>query len=90
MRVKLHLSAFFLLYTENRNQVEVDGNNPGECLKNLANLFPSIKERLFTCTGTLQPYIQIVVNKETDDTTDMAQPIQPGDDIYVYANPRCC
>jgi hypothetical protein len=90
MSVKLHLSTFFLLYAENRNQVEVDGNNPGECLNNLGNLFPNLKDRLFTSTGTLQPYIQIVINADTDGTTDMAQQIQPGDDIYIYANPRCC
>ncbi len=90
MSVKLHLSTFFLLYAENRNLVEVDGNNPGECLENLVKLFPGIKDRLFASTGALHPYIQIVVNAENDGTTDMAQPIQPGDDIYVYANPRCC
>jgi hypothetical protein len=90
MSVKLHLSAFFLLYAENKNLVEVYGSNLGECLGNLVSLFPNIKDRLFTSNGALQPYIQIVVNAETDGTTDMAQQIQPGDDIYVYANPRCC
>jgi hypothetical protein len=90
MSVKLRLSKFFLLYVENRDWVEVDGNNLGECLDNLVNLFPNIKERLYSNTGTLQHYIEIVVNAETNVTTDMAKQIQPGDDIYIYAIPRCC
>jgi hypothetical protein len=90
MSVKLHLSKFFSLFVENRDWVEVDGSNLGECLDELVNLFPNLKESLFSNTDTLQPYIEIVVNRETNVTTDMAKQIQPGNDIYIYAIPRCC
>ena len=45
MSVKLRLSKFFSLYVENRDWVEVDGHNLGECLDNLINLFTNIKDK---------------------------------------------
>jgi hypothetical protein len=83
------LSKYLTLFSENKELIEVEGDNLGECLNNFVKLFPKIKEQIFTGNGVPLPYVEIQVNKETVGTTDMSRPMRESDKIYINAVPRC-
>ena len=63
----------FQQHTGGRDEVEVRGDNIGECLANLVNQYPGLKENLFNDQGRPYDYIAIYVNGES--TYHQPQPL---------------
>ncbi|HEY95342.1 MAG TPA: MoaD/ThiS family protein [Dehalococcoidia bacterium] len=83
MSVKIHIHPSLRHITDDREVVEVDGNNVGECFKNLVAEFPELDEWLFEAKGKLSKYIDIFVNDESAHPDELVKPVKNGDEIYI-------
>jgi molybdopterin converting factor small subunit len=83
MGVKVHVSPLLAQYINNQNITEVEGGTVGECLKHLAERFPSIKEVLFNHYGELCSYIGIYINQESAYPEELSKLVKDGDELSI-------
>lgn len=86
MSIKLYVRGGLSVIAKGKQFFEVNGKTVDECLNNLINLVPGMKEVLFYETGealALRSHIQVQVNKEIVDTGDLAKEVKDGDEIYI-------
>ncbi len=74
-----HLQQF----THNQDVVKVDGNTVGECLGHLVKQFPGIEEGIFDKQRQLLNYIYFFINGKATYPTDLAMPINDGDELTI-------
>ena len=63
--------------------VEVTGLTTGECLENLEDRFPGIKQEIRDKRGRLVPYYFIFVNSKFDYAKQLTTPVRDGDEIEI-------
>jgi molybdopterin converting factor small subunit len=63
--------------------VEVIGHTTGECLEDLENRFPVIKQIIRDNRGQLRHYCEILVNSKSTYPEDLTSPVNDGDQIDV-------
>ena len=83
MSIKIHIHPSLRHITDDREIVEVDGSNIGECFKNLVVEYPELEEWLFEEKEKLSKYIDIFVNEESAYPEELAKPVKDGDKIYI-------
>jgi molybdopterin converting factor small subunit len=83
MSVKVHIHPSLRHVTDDREVVEVDGDNVGECFQNLVAAYPGLNEWLFEDKGKLSKYIDIFVNDESAHPEELAKPVKGGDEVYI-------
>ena len=74
-----HLQQF----THNQDVVNVNGNTVGECLSHLVKQFPGIEEGIFDKQGQLLNYIYFFINGKATYPTDLAMPLNDGDELTI-------
>ena len=74
-----HLQQF----THNQDVVEVDGKTVGECLGHLVTQFPGIETGIFDKQGQLLNYIYFFINGKATYPTDLAMPVNDGDELTI-------
>lgn len=74
-----HLQQF----THNQDVVNVNGNTVGECLGHLVKQFPGIEEGIFDKQGLLLNYIYFFINGKATYPTDLAMPVNDGDELTI-------
>jgi molybdopterin synthase sulfur carrier subunit len=83
MSIKVHIHPSLQHLTDDRVEVEVVGNNIGECFQNLVTEYPGLDEMLFEEKGKLSKYIDIFVNDESAYPEELRKSVKDGDDIYI-------
>ena len=84
MSIKLHLPNRLSRTTKGKFLFEVNGNTVGECLNHLVGIIPKMNKALFYETGkALNPYVKVMVNKETADVEGLAKEVKDGDEIHI-------
>jgi molybdopterin converting factor small subunit len=63
--------------------VEVTGHTTGECLEDLENRFPVIKQIIRDNRGQLRRYCEILVNSKSTYPEELTAPVNDGDQIDV-------
>ena len=81
MSVKVNLHPYLTETTD--AQVELEGTNVGECLKNLVGRFPAMQTKLFGKSGKLHGYIEILVNAQSTFPQELAYPLKDGDEVTI-------
>jgi len=81
MSVKVNLHPY--LTEGGEAQVELEGKNVGECVKNLVERFPAMQTKLFAKSGKLHGYIEILVNAQPTVPLELAYPLKDGDEIAI-------
>ena len=84
MSTKIMIPTALRAYAGFQNAVELEGENIGELLQNLANQFPQLKKNLFKEDGQLRNFVNIYVNE--DDIRDLQNTgtaIKPDDVISI-------
>ena len=71
MSTKILIPTALRVYAGHQNTVELEGENIGELLENLANQFPQLKKNLFKEDGQLRNFVNIYVNE--DDIRDLCE-----------------
>jgi molybdopterin converting factor small subunit len=63
--------------------VEVGGRTVGNCLRELAGLYPGMEKVLFKPGGKLHPLIEIYLNSKSAYPDELNKPVKDGDEIYL-------
>jgi len=69
--------------THHHDVVNVNGNTVGECLGHLVKQFPGIEEGIFDKQGQLLNYIYFFINGKATYPTDLAMPVNEGDELTI-------
>ncbi|MFC1991909.1 MoaD/ThiS family protein [Chloroflexota bacterium] len=83
MSVKINIPSTLSHLTGEQDVVDVNGNTVGECLNQLVDQFPGVKEPLFAKGGKLNNVVEIYVNLESSYPEELAKPVKDGDEIHL-------
>ena len=83
MSVKINVRPGMQHLANDRDVVEVNGKTVGECLNQLVEQFPVMKNELFDADGKVLSYIDIYVNGKSSYPEELAKPVQDGDELYI-------
>ncbi len=84
MSIKLFLPASLSNVAKCNDWFEVNGKTVGECLNQLVNLVPELKNVLFCESGdNLTWTIKVLVNQESIDAAGLATKLKDGDEIQI-------
>lgn len=62
MSVEIIIPLVLRQYAENRDSVNLSGQNIGELLDNLMQKFPNMKKHLFSEDGQIRNFVNVYVN----------------------------
>lgn len=79
MSIKVEMSPFFGLYTNDTLNTQVDGKTVGECLQNLVAKFPKMKRLILDKDGNLLRTYDYFINGKSVYPKNMKQPLKDGD-----------
>ena len=82
MSVKVNIPPTISHLTEGNDLVEVNGNTVGECLNQLIDRYPGVKEQLFAGDGKLNNVVEVYVNMESSYPEELAKPVKDGDELH--------
>lgn len=83
MSVKVKLSPILARLVGGQEVIEVRGSTTGECLRNLEEQFPSIKQETRDKRGWLAAHYAIFVNSKYAYPKELSTPVKSGDDIEI-------
>ncbi len=84
MSTNLFLPANLSKLAKGKDWFEVNGKTVGECLNQLVNLVPALKNVLFCESGEkLSWTFKVVVNQESTDAEGLATKLADGDEIEI-------
>ena len=83
MSITIKIDPILCRYTNNRDNAEVNGSTVGECLDDLVEQFPAIRNRLLDKDGKLSKYVAIFVNQASSDPEKLIEPVRDGDQIHI-------
>jgi molybdopterin converting factor small subunit len=84
MSVKIDIPWFLERATDGLKTVEVSGRSVGDCLKELAALFPPVKDELFDREGKLSPFVDIHLAGRSIYSEGMDKPVKDGDELSIF------
>ncbi|MFC1952507.1 MoaD/ThiS family protein [Chloroflexota bacterium] len=82
MSVNINIPPTLSHLTGGHNLVEVNGNTVGECLNQLVDQYPKVKEQLFSGDGKLNNVVEVYVNLESSYPEELAKPVKDGDELH--------
>jgi molybdopterin converting factor small subunit len=87
MSIKVKLHPFLRSLAGGQEMVEVTGHATGECLEDLENRFPGIKQQVLNKRGQLRNHCEILVNSGSTYPNELTTPVKDGDqiDIVIFA-----
>jgi len=83
MSIKIRLHPILQKLVGGQELVEVTGHNTGECLEDLENRFPVIKQLIRDNRGQLRRYCEIIVNSKSTYPNELTTPVKDGDQIHI-------
>jgi len=69
--------------TNDQYVVEVSGRTVGECINQLTEQFPAVRDQLLDKDGSVLSYVDIFVNGKSSYPEELAKPVQDGDELYI-------
>lgn len=85
MTIHIKINPAFQEFTDDHESADVEGKTVGDCLENLVERFPMLKERLYDKQGKLQGYVDIFVNTESCFPEGLKMAVQEGDELNLMA-----
>ncbi|MEE8414278.1 MAG: MoaD/ThiS family protein [Dehalococcoidales bacterium] len=83
MSVKVNIPPTLSHLTGGQDLFEANGNTVGECLNQLIDQFPEVKEQLFSKDGKLNNVVEVYVNVESSYPEELAKPVKDGDELHL-------
>jgi molybdopterin converting factor small subunit len=87
MSIKIVIPPGLRVFTDDKGEIEVGGDTVGECLENLAALFPMIGKTIFFQKGELFNFghnkVSIYLNDEDAYPDELGRPVKDGDTIHI-------
>ena len=82
MSIEIMIPPLLSSYANNQYRFKVSGSTIGECLRQLTEQFPTLRQPLFDKEGKLSPYAGVYVNQATRPGP-LTQPVKDGDRLRV-------
>ena len=83
MSVAINLPPIFRQLSGAAPGEGVSGDTVGECLDELVERFPELREKLFTGEGNIQNGISVFINGENAYPGELDKPVQSGDTLHI-------
>ena len=83
MSVKVKLNPILARFVGGQEVIEVRGRTTGECLRNLEERFPSIRQETRDKRGRLTAHYAIFVNSKHAYPKELTTPVNKGDEIEI-------
>ena len=83
MSVKINVRPAMQHLTGNQDVVEVSGKTVGECINQLIERFPAVRDQLLDKDGGVLNYIDIYVNGKSSYPEELAKLVKDGDELYI-------
>jgi molybdopterin converting factor small subunit len=83
MRSTTHLYSNLPRFAGGNTVVETEGNNVGECLKQLVQQYPDLQPIIFEKNGQLSRYIYVSINLESPTSEPLEKPLKANDHLYL-------
>ena len=83
MSVKVNIHRTHRVFTNGLEAVEVKGNTVGDCLDQLIEQYPGMREGLFDKKGKLLNVVEVYVNNESAYPEELEKPVKDGDEIHL-------
>jgi len=81
--IRVHIHKTHRQFTDGLEVVEVEGRNVGECLKQVVQKYPALREGLFDKKGGLLNVVEVYVNMESAYPEELAKKVSDGDQIHI-------
>ena len=83
MSVYINLHKTHRRYTNGEERIEVEGENVGECLRDLVSKYPPLEKEIFVKGGKLSPVMEIYLNGESTYPKELEKEVKDGDVINL-------
>jgi molybdopterin converting factor small subunit len=83
MSVEINIPPSLQALVDGANRVDVAGGNVGECLKDLARLYPRLKKKIFQRNGSLPKGMNVFINGASAGPRPLHRAVREGDKIHI-------
>ena len=83
MSIEIKISSVFARYANNQTVLTVSGKTVGECLDDLVNQYPDLKNVFLDNEGNLLHSYDVYINGKSAYPNEMIKPVKEGDQLYV-------
>jgi len=83
MSVKIDAHYFIPSLTNDQDIIEVNGSTVGECLEQLATMYPKARDWLIGKDGNISNVVEVYVNMESVQPEGLAKQVKDGDVIHI-------
>lgn len=70
-------------FTDDQEKLEVTGETIGECIQDLIDRYPGMKQAVFDGKRKLLSQIEIYLNMESAYPDELKKPVKDGDEIHI-------
>lgn len=83
MTVEINIPPAFQALVDGIGKIDVSGGTVGQCLEELAEQYPELKEKLFTGNGKLPEGMNIFINGASASPKPLTRPVRDGDKVHI-------
>jgi adenylyltransferase/sulfurtransferase len=83
MTVEINIPPALQALADGVRTINVSGSTIGECLEELAEQYPELKEKIFTGNGRLPKGMNIFINGASAYPKPLARPVRDGDKVHI-------
>ncbi|MFB6264951.1 MAG: ubiquitin-like small modifier protein 1 [Bradymonadaceae bacterium] len=84
MSVSVRIPTPLRKHTDGEEEVEVSGSTAGEVLKNLAERYPELRDKLFDEDGGLRRFVNVFANEEDiRHAEELETTVEDGDQVSI-------
>lgn len=84
MSVKVLIPIALRQFAQDRDTIEIDGDDVGHVLESLSAGYPQLKVHLFSEDGQLRNFVNVFVNDENiRDMQQQETPLAAGDEVVI-------
>jgi adenylyltransferase/sulfurtransferase len=84
MPVKVLIPIALRQFAQDRDTIELDGDNVGHVLESLSDGYPQLKIHLFAEDGQLRNFVNVFVNDQNiRDMQQQETPLAAGDELVI-------
>jgi molybdopterin converting factor small subunit len=83
MSIEIQISSVFARYADNQTVLSVKGNTVGECIGDLVNQYPELKNVFLNAEGNLLHSYDVYINGKSAYPDEMTKPVKEGDKLHI-------